>query len=147
MWLYALAWGRHQMGTFSALLAFVRGIHRSWLRFSLCTMTIQYYKNYVSISIIHLYYMMQCGDRFTLLKLWARDNMDAILQTIFSNAFSWMKTFFALQTKFQWNMLLGVKFTLSQLCFILWLNAEQTTSHCLKHWWPSLLTHTCVNGQ
>ena len=65
-----------------------------------------------------------------------------LLQTTFSNAFSWMKiTEFGL--KFHWIFFPGVQLTISQHWFRQWLGAEQATSHCLSQYLPSSLTHIC----
>ena len=66
-------------------------------------------------------------------------HMAAILQTTFSNAFSWMKMYELWQSLF-----LGVQFTTFQHWFWLWLGADQATSHYLNQWWSCLLTHICV---
>ena len=42
---------------------------------------------------------------------WGRDKMDAISQTTFSNAFSWMKMF-VYRLKFHWNLFLRVQLTI-----------------------------------
>ena len=47
---------------------------------------------------------------------WDRDNMAAIFQTIFSNAFSWMKIY-AFRLKFHWSLFLRVKLTIFQHWF------------------------------
>ena len=53
---------------------------------------------------------------WTLLTHWGRDKMDAISQTAFSNAFSWMKMF-EYRLKFHWNLFLRVQLTTSQHWF------------------------------
>ena len=72
-----------------------------------------------------------------------RDKIDAILQTTFSNAISWMKMF-EFRLKFHWSLFLKVQLTIFQHWFRLWLDAEQATSHYLNQWWPSSTTHICV---
>ena len=47
---------------------------------------------------------------------WDRDTIDAILQTPYSNAFSWMKIYELLQ-KFHWNLLPRVQLTIFQHWF------------------------------
>ena len=47
---------------------------------------------------------------------WGPSKMVAILQTIFSNAFSWMKIR-VLCFEFHWSLYLGVQLTISQHCF------------------------------
>ena len=47
---------------------------------------------------------------------WGRDKMDAISQTTFSSAFSWMKMF-EFQLKFHWSLFLRVQLTIFQHWF------------------------------
>ena len=47
---------------------------------------------------------------------WGRDKMDAISQTTFSNAFSWMKMF-EYRLKFHWNLFLRIQLTIFQHWF------------------------------
>ena len=42
---------------------------------------------------------------------WGRDKMDAISQTTFSNAFSWMKMY-QFRSKFHWSLFLRVQLTI-----------------------------------
>ena len=42
-----------------------------------------------------------------------------------------------------WSVFQRVQLTISHHCFMLWLGAEQATSHYLKQWWPDSLTHIC----
>ena len=84
----------------------------------------------------------KCSDTFALTH-WGRDKIDAILQTTFSNAISWMKMF-EFQLKFHWSLFSTVKLTIFQHWFRQWLAAEQATSHYLNQWWPSSTTHICV---
>ena len=60
--------------------------------------------------------------------------MDAISQTTFSNAFSWMKMF-EFRLKFHWSLFLGFQLTIFQHWFRYWLGAVQATSHYLNQWW------------
>ena len=60
--------------------------------------------------------------------------MDAILQTTFSNPFSWMKMF-EFRLKFHWGLFLRFQLTIFQHWFRYWLGAIQATSHYLKQWW------------
>ena len=69
-----------------------------------------------------------------ILTHWGRDKIDAILQTTFSSAFSWMKTF-EFRLKFQWSLFLGVKLSIFQHWCRWWLGAVQATSHYLNQWW------------
>ena len=66
----------------------------------------------------------------------------AVSQTIFSNAFSWMKKY-EFRVKSHWNLLLRLQLTISQHWFRYWLGAEEATSHYSNQCWPCLLTHTC----
>ena len=74
--------------------------------------------------------MLSCSD----LTHWGRDQIDAISQTIFSNAFSWMKVF-KFRLRFHWSLFLRVQLTIFQHWFIQWLGAVQATSHYLNQWW------------
>ena len=56
------------------------------------------------------------GCRIWDLTHWGRDKKDAISQTTFSNAFSWMKMF-EYRLKFHWNLFLRVKLTIFQHWF------------------------------
>ena len=58
-------------------------------------------------------YVALGGDEWTH---WGRDKMDAISQTIFSSAFSWMKMF-EFRLKFQWSLFLRVQLTIFQHWF------------------------------
>ena len=62
------------------------------------------------------------------------DKMAAILQTTFSNAFSWMKRY-ELRLKFHWRFFLRVQLTILQHWFRKWLGALQARSHDLNQWW------------
>ena len=55
---------------------------------------------------------------------WGRDEMDAVFQTTYSNAVSWM-TIYEFRLKFHWNLFLSV--------------------HYLNKCWPSSLMHICGN--
>ena len=86
-----------------------------------------------------------CGEWHLTLPLthWGRDKMAVIFQTIFSNAFSWMKMF-NFRLRFHWIVFPRVQLTIFQHWFRWWLGAVQATSHYLNQWWYSLLTHICV---
>ena len=71
---------------------------------------------------------------FRFLTHWGRDKMDAISQTTFSSAFSWMKIF-EFRWKFHWSLFLRVQLTIFQHWFRYWLGAVQATSHYLNQWW------------
>ena len=47
---------------------------------------------------------------------WGRDEIDTILQTTFSNAFSWMKMF-EFRLKFHWNLFPSVQLTITHHWF------------------------------
>ena len=70
----------------------------------------------------------------SLLTHWGRDKIDAILQTTFSNAISWMKMF-EFRLRFHWSLFLRVELTIIQHWFRSWLGADQATSHYLNQWW------------
>ena len=80
---------------------------------------------------------------FGLWTHWGRDNMDAISQWTFANAFSSMKMF-EFRLKFRWSLFLKFQLTINQHWFRYWLGAEQATSHYLTLWWPSWITHICL---
>ena len=69
-----------------------------------------------------------------ILTHWGRDKMDAISQTTFPSAFSWMKMF-EFRLKVHWNLFLRVQLTIFQHWFRKWLGAVQATSHYLNQWW------------
>ena len=66
--------------------------------------------------------------------------MDAISQTTFWIAFSWMKMF-GFRLKFHWSLFLRVQLTIFQHWFRKWLGAVQATSHYLNQWW---LFYGCI---
>ena len=63
-----------------------------------------------------------------------QDKMDAISQTSFSTAFSWMKMF-EFRLKFHWSLFPRIQLTIFQHWFRKWLGAAQATSHYLNQWW------------
>ena len=65
---------------------------------------------------------------------WGRDKMAAVSQTMFSNAFSWMKMY-AFRLKFHWSLFLRFQLTIFQYWFRWWLGADQATSHYLNQRW------------
>ena len=71
---------------------------------------------------------------------WGWDKMASILQTTFSNAFSWMKMY-KFRLKFHWHLFLGVQLNILQHWFRQWLGTVQVTSHYLNQWW---LLYWCV---
>ena len=68
------------------------------------------------------------------LKHWGRDNMAAIFQTTFSNAFSWMKIY-EFRVRCHWSLFLRVQLPIFQYWFWKWLGADQATNHYLNQWW------------
>ena len=71
---------------------------------------------------------------------WGRDKMDAISQTTFSIAFSWMKMY-EYRMIFHLSLFLRVKLTIFQHWFRKWLGADQATSHYLQKGW---LAYWCI---
>ena len=69
-----------------------------------------------------------------LLTHWGRDKMDAISQTTFSSAFSWMKMY-EFRLKFHWSLFLRIQWTIFKHWFRWWLGAVQATSHYLNQRW------------
>ena len=65
---------------------------------------------------------------------WGRDKMAAISQTMFSNAFSWMKMY-EFRLTFHWILFLRFQLTIFQHWFRYWLGAVQATSHYLNQRW------------
>ena len=65
---------------------------------------------------------------------WGQDKMAAIFQTMFSNAFSWMRIL-VFWLKFHWSLFPRVQLTIFQHWFRKWLGVGQATSHCLNQWW------------
>ena len=60
--------------------------------------------------------------------------MNAISQTTFSNAFSWVKIF-EFRLKFHWSLFPWVQLPIFQQWFRQWLGAVQVTSHYQNQWW------------
>ena len=80
-----------------------------------------------------MFYLMQHSWP-PLLTYWGRDQIDAMSQTTFSNAFSRMKmNKFCLG--FHWSLFLRFELTIFQHWFRWWLGADQATSHYLNQWW------------
>ena len=71
---------------------------------------------------------------YALLTHWGWDKMAAILQTTFSNLFSWMKMY-EIRLKLHWSLFLQVQLTIFQHWFRWWLDAGQATNHYLIQWW------------
>ena len=64
---------------------------------------------------------------------WGREKMDAISQTIFPNAFSWMKMY-EFRLNCPWSLFLMVQLKIFQHWSWLWLGAVQVPSHYLNQW-------------
>ena len=62
---------------------------------------------------------------------WGRNRLDAILQRVFSNAFS-STEICKFQLKLYWSLFLK-----GRHWFRYWLGANQATSHYLNRWWPN----------
>ena len=92
--------------------------------------------------IYHMDHISSCKHVCPSVKWTPLDKMVAILQTIFSNAFSRMKSF-VYWLKFHWRLFLRVQFTISQHWFRWWLGAGQAPSHYLNQCWPHSLTQIC----
>ena len=89
-------------------------------------------KSYIEITLGC--YILASPSKLESLTHWGRDKMDAISQTTFSKAFSWMKMFeFGL--KFHWSLFPRVQLAIFQHWFRQWLGAVQATSHYLNQWW------------
>ena len=69
------------------------------------------------------------------------DKMAAILTNDIFKCI-WMKTM-ELKFRFHINLFPRVQFIINNSWFRQWLDAEQVTSHYLKKWWPTSLTHIC----
>ena len=69
-----------------------------------------------------------------ILSHWGRDQIDAISQTTFSNAF-WRMKKDELRLGFHWNLFLRFELTIFQHWFRKWLGAGQGTNHYLNQWW------------
>ena len=74
--------------------------------------------------------MYDVRKSFKCLSHWGRDKITAILQTTFSNAFSWMKIY-EFRSRFHWNLFLRFQLTISHHNG--W--APIATSHYLNQWW------------
>ena len=134
-------WWRHQMETFSALLALCAGnspvsgefpaqrpVTRSF-DVSLICIWINGCENsreagdlrschthYEVIVMITWIVIIITWPNFSVLTHWGRDKMAAIFQTTFSNAFSWMKMY-KFRVRFHWNLFPRVQLTISQHWF------------------------------
>ena len=90
-------------------------------------------KIYIYIGIYH----------HLVLTHWGWDKMATIFQTIFSNAFSWMKMF-EFRLEFHRSLFFRFQLTISQHWFRKWLGTKQATSHYLNQWLSISLTHICA---
>ena len=96
--------------------------------------------HYIVWYCILMYMCVWSGsEELTLLSL---DKMAIISQTIFSDAFLWMKSL-VFWLKFQWSLILRVQLTMTHHWFWQWLGTERATSHYLNQSWPDSLTHIC----
>ena len=82
-------------------------------------------------------------DLRPLLTHWGRDKMAAIFQTIFSNAFSWMKMY-EFRLKFHWSLFLRVQLTISQYWFRYNQYSPVGSKPLSEPMMVSLPTHICV---
>ena len=89
---------------------------------------------YLSISELKRCPYTNKGQMNAFLTHWGRDKTATILQTTFSNAFSWIKIC-EFWLMFHWILFLRVNYTIFQYWFRLWLGADQATSHYLNQWW------------
>ena len=101
----------------------------------------------VQVLFLHIYISLKLS-LFTYLPL---DKMDAISQTIFSDAFSWMRTFVFL-IKFHWSLFLRLQLTktsigldnglaLNRRQAIIWTNADPVQWHIYTSLGGEELTH------
>ena len=113
---------------------------QTWIMHQNNWQQIKYSGIVIQIFIIHV---LVDDVEFPLLEIfthWGQDQMDAISQTTFSSAFSWMKMF-EFQLKFHWSLFLRFQLTIFQHWFRKWLGADQATSHYLNQWW---LVYWCI---
>ena len=95
-----------------------------------------YVYKWITWNYLHWYYANFCGIALEMIRStcrryencmgmtkqslqvwnWGRDKVDAISQTTFSSAFSWMKMF-ELRLKFHWSLFLRVQLTIFQHWF------------------------------
>ena len=89
-----------------------------WPQFYICLFSVEceyYVMVDYSIETLHSIYR-SLGKLLMDLTYWGRDKMDAISQTTFLSAFSWMKTH-ECRLKFHWSLFIRVKLTISQHWF------------------------------
>ena len=125
------SWWRHQMETFSKLLALCAGNTLEWCQLNALQASPVVHLvtplSCVSLSmntqpsvpaIVFWRKILLCYNRITMAVLthWGRDNMAAIFQTTFSNAFSWMEIY-EFWLRFQWSLFLRIQLTIFQYWF------------------------------
>ena len=87
------------------------------------------------LSLQHAFENESCAAIIAIISThWSRNEMDAISQTTFWSAFSWMKMF-EFRIRFHWSLFLRVQLMIIQHWFRWWLGAVQATSHYLNQWW------------
>ena len=107
--------------------------YSSWSNFHAAdnVITSQRYNQIYTHTHTHLYAcgandreiaFMSCGLYIMLLTHWGRDKMDALPQTTFWSAFSWMKTF-EFRLKFHLSLFPRVQLIIFQHWFRWWLGA------------------------
>ena len=79
-------------------------------------------------------------DAGLLLTHWGRDEIDAILQTTVSRAFSWMKIY-RFRIKFHWSLFPRVQWPIIQHWFRKWLGADPGDKPLSEPMMIILLTH------
>ena len=100
-----------------------KNILKQWFRFVVLFTDSQTHHKYMDSGLV-----------LPVLTYWGRDKMDAISQTKFWSAFSWMEMF-EFRLKFHWSLFPRVQLTILQHWFRQWLGAVQATSDYLNQWW------------
>ena len=72
-----------------------------------------------------------CND---VLTHWGQDKMDAIYQTVYSNAFSWKKMY-GFRLRLHWSLFLMFELTIFPYRLRQRVGAHQALSHKLNRWW------------
>ena len=93
---------------------------------------------------IPLVEILTCLMAINHLTLWNLNKMAAVLQTIFSNAFSSMKIV-VFWLEFHWNSFPIVQLTIFKHWVRKWLGTEQAASHYLNQRWLNLLMLICIS--
>ena len=120
----------------SASLAFVREIHRRPVNFPHKLPVARKMCPFDDVVMIR-WLLLSTEHRVVpvvAINLLRPRQMDAISQTTFSNAFSWMKMF-EFRLKFHWSLFPRVQLTIFQYWLRWWLGAVQATNHYLNQWW------------